>query len=272
MRRSSTNTPPGVRKILVPSAAKKRKRRNDPRINVPLEFIRKVAFTPRWLSMTLLAVSIWALVMIGQNDSFFLSVIPVQGARSITQTEIIETSGLEGSHVFAANPLEAANNIKAIPGVISATVTLRWPNEVNIEIGEDTPVAIWKQGENIFWINRLGQLLPARTAAPGLLVIESEESLQMVNNSSYIDSEIIDGALQLKELRPNIEHLFYRPETGLSYQDGRGWRGQFGTGNDMDQKLVVYETIVEELLKQGKQISYISVRNQAKPFYKAQPY
>ena len=107
---------------------------------------------------------------------------------------------------------------------------------------------------------------------PGLLVIESEESLRMVNDSSYIDTPIINGALQLKDLRPNIEHLFYRPENGLSYQDGRGWRGHFGTGSDMDQKLVVYETLVEDLLNKGKVISYISVRNQAKPFYKAEPF
>ncbi len=272
MRRLEAEGPLGVPKVQVPSAAKKRKRRNDPRIQVPLEFIRTVAFTPRWMSLVLVAVSVWALVLIGQNETFYLSVIPVRGAKSITQTEIIETSGLEGSHVFAANPEEAASRIKDIPGVISATVTLRWPNKVNIEVREDTPVAIWKHGGNIFWINREGKLLPARTAATGLLVIESEESLRTTKDSSFVAEPIIDGALQLKELRPNIEHLFFRPETGLSYQDGRGWRGHFGTGSDMEQKLVVYETIVDELLKQGRHISYISVRNQTKPFYKAEPF
>jgi len=261
----------GLPKIKVPSGAKKRRRRNDRRIKVPLELIKNLALTPRWMSLTLLIVSVWALALIGQSERFYLSVIPVSGAKSIPQTEIVEASGLEGSHVFSANPLEAANRIKDIPGVISATVTLQWPNQVDIEVGEDTPVAIWKQKGKTFWINDHGQLLPARSTVAGLLVIESEESL-LAKDNSYVPKPIIQGALQLKELRPNIDHLFYRPETGLSYQDGRGWRGHFGTGTDMEQKILVYEAIVDELLGEGRQISYISVRNQAKPFYKADPF
>ena len=268
MRRNTTQGTHGVAKIRVPSAAKKRKLRNDPRIKVPLEVLRNLAFSPRWMSSLLLGVSLWALVTIGYNETFYLSVIPVQGARSITQTEIIETSGLQGSHIFAADPLDAANRIKAIPGVISATVTLRWPNEVNIEIGEDTPVAIWKEKDQIYWINKDGQLLPARTAVTGLLIIESEVTRRRTDDS-FVDKSIIDGALQLKKLRSNIEHLYYHPQTGLSYQDGRGWRGHFGVGLDMEQKIIVYEAIVEKLVQQGRQISYISVMNYTKPFYKA---
>jgi hypothetical protein len=78
----------------------------------------------------------------------------------------------------------------------------------------------------------------------------------------------MQGALQLRELRPNIDQLYYRPSGGLSYQDGRGWRAYFGTGRDMHQKLVVYETIVADLLAKGLTPEYISVSNQEKPFYR----
>jgi hypothetical protein len=80
---------------------------------------------------------------------------------------------------------------------------------------------------------------------------------------------VLEGALMLRQLRPNIDTLYYRPSSGLSYQDGRGWRVYFGTGTDMQQKLVVYEAIVAELLAQELTPTYISVSNQEKPYYMA---
>jgi cell division protein FtsQ len=257
-------------KIVVPPAAKKRRRRNDRRIQVPLELFKNLVVTSRWISLGLLAICVWAIFLIGQNSNFYLSVIPVLGSRSIPESEIVEASGLEGKHIFSADPSEAARKINDIPGVISATVTLVWPNEVNIQVGEDTPIAIWKQAGRTYWINESGHLLPARSTVPGLLVIDSEEKTQAKDNG-IIDRSILNGALQLQELRPNIDLLYYLPGTGLSYEDGRGWRGQFGTGSDMEQKIVVYETIVDELLERGLNISLVSVRNQAKPYYVAEP-
>ncbi|MBK9053200.1 MAG: hypothetical protein IPL78_20535 [Chloroflexi bacterium] len=73
----------------------------------------------------------------------------------------------------------------------------------------------------------------------------------------------------LKQLRPNIDRLFYEPADGLSYQDGRGWQAYFGTGTDMHQKLVVYETIVADLLARGKTPTYHQRQQSGKPFYAA---
>ncbi|MGH2524598.1 MAG: hypothetical protein ACRDH2_18995, partial [Anaerolineales bacterium] len=80
--------------------------------------------------------------------------------------------------------------------------------------------------------------------------------------------EAIQGALQLRELRPNIELLHYDSQHGLSYQDGRGWRGYFGVGTDMAQKLAVYETLVDNLLSRGVQPAAISVGNLKAPYYR----
>lgn len=258
-------------KITVPSEAKKRKRRNDLRFKIPLEVVKRLTVSSRWISLGVLSICVWALVLVGQNGNFYLSVIPILGARSIPEPEIIEASGLAGRHIFSADPNEAAERIQEIPGVISATVTLEWPNEVNIEVAEDTPIAIWKQAELVYWITEDGRLLPARSEVPGLLIIDSDAD-EAADDGSIITEPVLKGALQLRKLRPNIHQLTFRPGTGLSYHDGRGWIGHFGTGTDMEQKLVVYEAIVDSLLDRGLAISYISVRNQYKPYYLASPF
>ena len=88
-------------------------------------------------------------------------------------------------------------------------------------------------------------------------------------NTAFVPADVLAGALQLKALRPNIDRLYFQPGNGLSYQDGRGWRAYFGSGLDMEQKLVVYETIIEQLQGQGITPAYVSVANQERPFYRS---
>lgn len=213
-----------------------------------------------------MAVCVMAFLVIGHNDSFYLGAPRVEGASSLTESQIISASGLAGTHVFAADPGVAAERIGLLPGVVSASVYLEWPNIVNIQIEEDAAIATWEQAGERFWIYEDGTLLPAGLSAKSGLHIISEIE-EPVGEQLFIPIEVIEGARQLQEIRPNINQLYYKPGSGLSYQDGRGWKVYFGVGQDMNQKIVVYETIIEHLTSRGVKPVYISVANQLKPFY-----
>jgi hypothetical protein len=256
--------------------------------------IKQVVFSSRWLSLALLLLMGFSIYLTGQSEDFYLTDVPVVGASSIPAWEIVEASGLGGMHIFAANPAKAAAAITGVPGVVSASVQLEWPNVVTIEVEEDSPVAIWVEGDHQYWVTEDGGFIPARSAALGLLRIESgvpqAEAVTAVSaensegvggeegtetavpatpaaQAQFVPQEVLVGALQLQQLRPNIGKLLFEPGNGLSYQDGRGWTAYFGSGNDMAQKLVVYEKIVEELTAQGITPVYISVSNQERPYY-----
>lgn len=298
----------------MPKTVKKRKRRNSQqRISQPLSSVRQVVFSTRWLSLGLLAAVVYALFLIGGDERFYLDYIPVEGAGAVPPAEIVEASQLAGHHIFAADPQQAADAITQIPGIVSSTVTLRWPNEVTIQVRENPPLAIWQEGETPYWVVEGGGLVPARVETVGLLQITSEADemttradmvvaadkipglesespaetpasdeetvpatdedgeIILEADADFVPADVLEGAMQLRQLRPNIDRLYYRPSGGLSYQDGRGWRAYFGTGRDMHQKLVVYERIVEDLLSRGLQPTYISVSNQEKPFFMLAP-
>lgn len=306
----------------MPKTVKKRKRRNSQqRIQQPLSSVGRVVFSTRWLSLGLLAAVVYALFLIGGDERFYLDYIPVEGAGAVPPTEIVAASELAGHHIFAADPQQAADAIAEIPGVISSTVTLRWPNDVTIKVAENPPLAIWQEGETPYWVVDGGALVPARVETVGLLQIISEEDQVTTRpdmpvaaetivglateetsaateaeadeagqtdaakdsgsekdvaegdaaEAAFVPADVLAGALQLRQLRPNIDKLYYRPSGGLSYQDGRGWRAYFGSGRDMHQKLVVYERVVDDLLARGLRPTYISVSNQEKPFYTLAP-
>lgn len=284
--------------LTVPKTARKRRRRNRRLVSVPISSVKSFILSARWISLLILALCTGALTLIGMDEGFFLKLVPVEGAASIPPDEVVSASGLGGAHIFAVEPQLAAQRVDDMPGVISATVALEWPNQAIIQISEESPVAVWEQSGQRYWVNDNGELVPARIDIPGLLhiiaegpapnpaavedtaietAIEGEEEAEEdgaeaadVTRVLFVPQPVLQGALQLKELRPNIEALNYDPGAGLSYQDGRGWRAYFGTGADMAQKLVVYETLVETLVAQGITPQYVSVQNQEKPFYLGQ--
>lgn len=279
----------------VPSTARRRRRRNRWRLRLPTGALKQLFVTSRWISLLLLLLAAASLTLIGLDESFYLTTIPVEGVASIPPAEIVNESGLGGAHIFGVEPSAAADRIAGMPGVISATVTLEWPNRAHISIEEDTPVAVWEQGNKRYWVNAEGELVPARIDLPGLLHIRAEDpgavgaltpvsmnetaeeaqaAAQQAPSAAqermlFVPDDVLQGALQLRALRSNINLLYYDLSGGLSYQDGRGWRVYFGTGADMEQKLVLYEQLVERLLELGVQPAYISVSDQETPFYKA---
>ncbi len=313
MRRvySASSTPlPG---LSMPKTATKRKQRNNrQRISRPMAGVRGVVLNSRWISLAVAALSLYALFIIGGDDRFYLNYIPVEGSSTIDINGVVAESGLAGRHIFAADPQEAADRISEIGGVVTATVTLHWPNDVMIRIREKPPLATWQEGDKSFWIDDDGQLTASRAQTVGLLNIVSEappastasdairekvdkiigkeeadepvadepvadeneatlDEKTVASRAAFVPRDVLAGALQLRELRPNIDKLYYKPSEGLGYQDGRGWTAYFGTGRDMHQKLVVYETIVANLLERGARPAYISVANQYKPYYRLVP-
>ena len=266
LRRVQANGAAALPHIVVPPEAKRRKRRNSRRYRLPLSTIKHVVLSARWASLLVMAVCIWAMVTIARDTSFYLTAIPVEGANAFAASEIVAESGLAGVHIFAADPNQAARHIGELPGITSAAVSLEWPNEVSIQVTETTPIALWKQNGRTYWIDQDGKLIPARATSSGLLMIESELD-EPLAEESFVAEDVLAGALLLRELRSNIDHLFYEPGNGLSYQDGRGWRAYFGSGLNMEQKLAVYETIVDDLLERTVAPTHISVRNETRPYY-----
>jgi len=332
-RRTYSSSAVNFPSLNVPDTARNRRRRQKTEgVRFGLVALKRIVFSSRWISLALLALTIFALVIIVQERRFYLTYIPVEGAVTFPPEEIVAASNLAGSHIFAADPSKAAADIATLPGVISSTVSLKWPNQVYIEIAEEAPVAIWQENGLAFGVTSGGNLIPIGFPITGLLQIIPEtnfiatvapstaeedliagketeaveetpaveedltldESVEEVVESgddnandgeaadsesadmepgpsiAFVPQEVLQGALNLRELRPSINELYYRPSEGLSFQDGRGWQVHFGTGTDMNQKLVLYETILDDLLSRDISPVYISVSNKNKPYYLAQ--
>lgn len=202
------------------------------------------------------------------NENFFVDSIELVRTDYVPGDEIYRASGVHGMNVFWINPADVQSNIQSVPGIEQAVVEFEWPSTLYVEVKEKEPVLLWKQAGKSVWVDEFGKTFPARHYLSWLLPITVDDATRPLGIDEYIPIDVVEGARQLKILRPNIELLHYDVGRGLSYQDGRNWRGYFGTGNNMGTKLLVYEALVENFMSRGIWPKIVSVVEPGTPFHR----
>lgn len=205
----------------------------------------------RLLSFAMVVGLVSVLYLFFDADAFYVHYVEVGGLRYMPAEEVYGLSKAANLHVFWVDPARVEHEVERDPAIANAEVEVRWPSRVVIRVVEREPALVWEQAGVRTWVDVQGYVMPMRSDAPGLLRIVVDGVDEVIAPHSRIDPNIVGGALQLRALRPNIEVMFYHPTEGLGLLDGRGWRVYFGTGTDMPQKLLVYETLVDRVWQNG---------------------
>ena len=228
-----------------------------------------VVFSARMLSGVILFSLLVVLALFFQSDAFYVHRIEVGGLSYLAADEVFTLSEVAAMHIFWVDPAVVRQNVMRSPSVAEAEVLVGWPPHLlQIEVQEREPALIWEQAGVRTWIDVRGRVMPQRTDLEGLLRVVVEDVNTPVGPNIVIPQDVVDGALQLKSLYPNIEVLLYNSAEGLGYPDGRGWRVWFGAGTNMPAKLNVYNAIVANLEARGIQPEYIDVGDINAPYYK----
>ena len=228
----------------------------------------ETVLSARMLSGAILFSLIVVLFLFFQSDAFYVHRIEVGGLSHVTAEEVFTLSGVANLHIFWVDPEVVREAILQSPSIADAEVRVGWPPHlVQIEVQEREPALIWEQAGVRTWIDVRGRVMLQRSDED-LLRVVVEDVDTPVGPNIIIPQDVVDGALQLHTLFPEIEVLIYDPVEGLGYQDVRGWRVWFGSGTNMAAKLNVYNAIVADLEARGIQPEYIDVGDVDAPYYK----
>ncbi len=226
-------------------------------------------FSARLLSGVVLVMLAGLLVVFFQSDAFYVHRIEVGGLDHLTAEEVFALSEVANLHVFWIDPAIVRENILRSPSVADVEVLVSWPpHPVQIEVQEREPALVWEQAGVRTWIDVRGRVMPQRTDLEGMLRIIVEDVDTPVGTNVIIPQDVVNGALQLRALYPDLQDLLYDSVEGLGYQDPRGWRVWFGAGTNMPAKLNVYNALVNNLIARGIQPEYIDVGDVDAPYYK----
>jgi hypothetical protein len=208
---------------------------------------------------------VFVLFMFFSADAFYVHTIAVGGLDYMTKEEIFALADIANTHIFWIDPQIVRQSILRSPTIADASVYIGWPpNMVQIVVQERAPALVWEQDGIAVWIDLRGKVMRQRENRPDLLRISADSTGEPPVD---IAEAVVNGALQLRTLYPNIEVLRYNPDKGLGYSDGRGWMVWFGAGTDMPEKLLIYNAVVADLAARGIFPTEINVGNPDAPYY-----
>jgi cell division protein FtsQ len=247
----------------------------------PALHLPKLCFGPRWISFLLIAACATGLYFITSDPYFMVGSADVVGNNRVSAEQISSVLGVMGKPAILLNPAQIEYNvIAAFPDVDGVQVAINLPAQVVVTVSERQPVAAWQQAGQTVWVDAQGYAFPPRGLVEGLVTIsavgappatDNVDMTQTVGARRFLSVEMATALMTLSSHVPQGSALIYDPHYGLGWTDPRGWQTYFGnSGESIAVKLQVYQSIVDNLTRQGIKPRLISVEYPDAPFYRTE--
>jgi hypothetical protein len=226
--------------------------------------------------------------------AFQINTVEAEGLQRLTVGDLNTVMGIFGKSIFSVDPHQLEKTLRQdFPELASVSVKVNLPANVSIVVVERQPVVAWMQDGSEVWLDSEGYSFPPRgnpTTAlarveghgtpPAATVATVTSELPGVPTpgqstanpalpSLRLPPELVSAILTMAAQMPADTLLVYDSEHGLGWNDPNGWEVFFGSqGNDMNQKLAVYKSLVERLQSEGIQPALISVEYIHAPYYR----
>lgn len=192
----------------------------------------------------------------------------VRGNRLVDAAAIFRASGLQGKNVFRVNTTAAARAVEQLPYVKRAQVWVRLPADVGIVVEEYTPKWVWVRGNDRFWIDEVGNVLPYGGELEGSITVV-DRSGQPLRAGARLDGTLVETLQALQYLMPELSQVEYDPVVGLIVEAGPGWPVRIGhTSEHLAAKVTILEGLVAELSRRGADVAFIDLRFPERPYYR----
>jgi hypothetical protein len=202
----------------------------------------------------------------------------VTGNQIIPPTEINSTLNIEGRPIFLIIPSDLEKELRLnFPEFASVHVDVTLPNIVSIQVNERKPIIRWEQGTSYTWISEDGVAFRPRGENSSLISvvalsappIEGNFSPDPLTPAPFISADMVRAIKGFATHVPPGMQILYDAGFGLGWNDPRGWRVYFGTtGNDVELKMRVYESMVASLTQRGIRPAMINVTYPTAPYYR----
>ena len=267
---------PGRIKKAKPRTNKRARRRYDVLVSADagadyqLTGISGARLGSRLLSIVSLGVSLWMIARFIQAPTYYAGMPMIDGLQMLSSAQARSLAGVEGQSAFLVDPRVIEARLKEAAEVSEATVTVKWPDRVEILLEEHQPSVEWNDDGRIWWLSADGTAYIQHGIRSDLVQITSAEpvlNLEGNANDPVIDPDLLGAVEVLSRYLPEVISWQYDPNHGLSFMDGRGWQAYFGEGGDMRMKVQIYNTITEKLFADNIPVTMVSVEDQHAPFY-----
>lgn len=260
----------------------KHRRRMDLTLGVPGAEIRLPALPEirlgwRIISFLLVVAFGAALAYLWTSPTFHVAAAGVAGDQRVTAEEINTVIGVAGQSIFSIDQQQVYTDVvNSFPEMSAVTVEIKLPAFISITVAERQPVITWIVGEKTLEVDAQGMAWYPRSQPAGLITVQSESPLPAglvsgTKATQLLTPADVQGILSIRAQLPAGTPLLFDLDHGVGWEDARGWKVYFGFDfTQMQQKLVIYEELIDELKQKGIQPKFVSVEYMHAPYFRAE--
>jgi len=192
----------------------------------------------------------------------------VRGNTLVEAQAIYRMSMVDGQNLFRLNTQAAAEAIERLPYVKRAWIRTRLPARVAIVVEEYQPRWEWVAGNNRFWIDETGNILPYNGSLEGALIVVDPSGRPLPVGSS-LDPRLVGMMDALSRLMPDVKQVTYDEGLGFVLTVGPGWPVRIGDNPDgLAAKISILNSLLPELMQQNQEVDFIDLRYPEQPYYR----
>lgn len=205
------------------------------------------------------------------SPRFRISGARVTGNVRVPDAVIFQASGLEGRPIVRARAAAAAEAIARLPDVATASVKVRFPRRVEIEVRETLLVLGWRAGDRSLAVDEFGRVITVEAgAAPqmaGLPLVEDVSPTPPVAGDS-LPLEVVRAALSYTE---HFRPVLWIGSEGFQTISATGTPVRLGRSSSpasAERQRAVFDQVADKLQARAVRAELIDLRYPNRPYYR----
>ena len=168
--------------------------------------------------------------------------VTVHGASLLNADDLYSLGGVDGWNLLWLRKEDLRKKLLSHPWLTDAQVQLQLPAQVDVQVSEAQPIAVWMTDQGNFWVAPNGATMAAQPDRLSGLprIVDPDRAAQAIGSpiENAVDTGIVQSALALIDLMPGLTEVRFSPEVGLNFGlPNSGVWVYWGDGNKVDQKL-----------------------------------
>jgi hypothetical protein len=229
----------------------------------------------RFISGIIVALTTVMMYAMAASPSFTVSRVELRGAERLDPNAVNAALQVAGETIFSVQPDKLLTILTdQFPELDTVKVSVGLPARVVVRVTERLPVLVWEQAGLTLWVDAAGVAFIPQDAGTDLIRVAALEAPPALSEGLYtqhqlIRPEMVTAIQALARIAPQGAPLIYDPKLGVGWEDPGGWQAFFGQdGRNIDQRLAVYLSILNELAARRLTPTLISVAQLHAPYYR----
>jgi cell division septal protein FtsQ len=230
----------------------------------------------RFFALVGLAFIMAGAISFGTSPEYTVRTVSVEGSKVLSVEQANQIAAVEGQNIFLVDPTAVQKRLAEKAALLKGvTVDLELPNRVIIRVQERRPAVVWVIGDGTPLLASDDHVVVGNaTTLDGFVTIFDRgpmtDSLTIGAPMPVHKADAADTAQQIYVALPEatglqLRQLEWAPDNGITAITATGQRIEFGTGERLDEKIKIVQSVVRQYYDSNRTWNILDVRSVERP-------